>query len=161
MVVVPTTHAETMERAIERVRDPFWIVERGGSVEFVEGDAASGPPDSDQVLGYLPPINPEELGDPSFRRDHGLKYAYVSGAMANGIGSVEIAEAMGKAGMLGIFGAAGLPLPRVEAAIGRASRPSPVPRAAASPAPTSPSQYATADPASPDQSSDTPLQSPK
>ncbi len=62
---------------------------------------------------------PENLGDPSFRRDHGLRYAYVTGAMANGIASVEIVEAMARAGMLGFFGAAGLPLERVEAAITR------------------------------------------
>ena len=43
----------------------------------------------------------------------------MSGAMANGIGSVEIVEAMGRGGMLGIFGAAGLSLGHVERAIGR------------------------------------------
>jgi PfaD family protein len=39
--------------------------------------------------------------------------------MANGIGSVEIVEAMARAGMLGFFGAAGLSPGRVEAAIDR------------------------------------------
>ena len=39
--------------------------------------------------------------------------------MANGISSVELVEAMSHAGMLGIFGAAGLPLRTVEAAIDR------------------------------------------
>jgi PfaD family protein len=39
--------------------------------------------------------------------------------MANGIGSVEIVEAMSRAGMLGFFGAAGLPLERTDAAIHR------------------------------------------
>jgi PfaD family protein len=39
--------------------------------------------------------------------------------MANGIGSADIVEAMARAGMLGFFGAAGLPLDRVEAAIVR------------------------------------------
>jgi PfaD family protein len=48
-----------------------------------------------------------------------LRYAYVAGAMANGIGSAEIVEAMGRAGMLAFFGAAGLPLTKVEAAIDR------------------------------------------
>ena len=38
----------------------------------------------------------------------------MTGAMANGIGSVEIVEAMGRAGMLGIFGAAGLSLDRID-----------------------------------------------
>jgi PfaD family protein len=39
--------------------------------------------------------------------------------MANGIGSCDIVEAMARAGMLGFFGAAGLSLERVEAAIER------------------------------------------
>lgn len=66
-----------------------------------------------------PALPPENLGDASFRADHHLKYAYVAGAMANGIGSVEIVEAMARAGMLGFFGAAGLSLQRIEAAIDR------------------------------------------
>jgi PfaD family protein len=39
--------------------------------------------------------------------------------MANGIASVELVEAMGRAGFLGVFGAAGLSVERVEAAIDR------------------------------------------
>jgi PfaD family protein len=39
--------------------------------------------------------------------------------MANGIGSVEIVEAMARAGMLGFFGAAGLPIERIRSAIVR------------------------------------------
>jgi trans-AT polyketide synthase/acyltransferase/oxidoreductase domain-containing protein len=64
-------------------------------------------------------VRPADLGDPSFKRDHGLKYAYVTGAMANGIASCEIVEEMAKAGMVGFFGAAGLGPQRVEAAIDR------------------------------------------
>ena len=33
----------------------------------------------------LPALKPENLGDDAFRRDHRLRYAYVAGAMANGI----------------------------------------------------------------------------
>ena len=69
------------------------------------------------VRAYLPPLPPGQLGDSSFRRSHGLRYNYVSGAMANGIASADIVEAMGRAGMLGYFGAAGLPLERIDAAI--------------------------------------------
>src|SRR5258708_5120228 len=68
---------------------------------------------------FVPAVHPENLGDPTFRHDHRLRYAYAAGAMANGIGSEEVVEAMGRAGMLGFFGAAGLPLERVEAAIDR------------------------------------------
>jgi PfaD family protein len=75
--------------------------------------------ESGHVSAYLPAIRPEWLGDASFREDHRIGYSYMSGAMANGIGSVEIAQAMGRAGMLGIFGAAGLSPGKVEAAIDR------------------------------------------
>jgi trans-AT polyketide synthase/acyltransferase/oxidoreductase domain-containing protein len=67
----------------------------------------------------VPASRLEDLGDASFRADHGLRYAYVAGAMANGIGSVEVVEAMSRAGMLGFFGSAGLSLERVEAAVDR------------------------------------------
>jgi PfaD family protein len=67
----------------------------------------------------LPPLLPQQLGDPAFLHDHALKYAYMTGAMANGIGSVEIVEAMGRSGMLGSFGAAGLSLERIATAVDR------------------------------------------
>ncbi|GBC60733.1 2-nitropropane dioxygenase [Desulfonema ishimotonii] len=66
---------------------------------------------------YVPPIHPEDLGDPLFKETHSLKYAYVAGAMANGITSAEMVAEAGKAGMIGFFGAAGLSLERIEAAI--------------------------------------------
>ena len=36
------------------------------------------------------------LGDTGFRRDHGLRYAYVAGAMANGIASEALVMAMAR-----------------------------------------------------------------
>jgi PfaD family protein len=68
---------------------------------------------------FVPAIRPEALGDPSFCTDLCLRYPYLSGAMANGIGSTDIVCAMAKAGMLGFFGAAGLGLDRVEQALDR------------------------------------------
>lgn len=65
----------------------------------------------------LPSCLPQELGDPAFRQTHGLRYAYIAGAMANGIASTGLVEAMGRAGMLGFFGAAGLAPGRVATAI--------------------------------------------
>jgi PfaD family protein len=65
----------------------------------------------------LPALKPENLGDEAFRRDHQLRYAYVAGAMANGIASTRLVAEMGRAGMLSFFGAAGLSLKSVEAAI--------------------------------------------
>src|SRR6185312_16866350 len=40
-------------------------------------------------------------------RDLGLSLPYVAGAMANGIASVELVTALGRAGLLGFYGAAG------------------------------------------------------
>ena len=66
-----------------------------------------------------PPRPPSRLGDPLFRAAHGVRFAYVGGAMANGISSEEMVEAFARAGMLSFFGAAGCSLPRIEAAIDR------------------------------------------
>jgi PfaD family protein len=66
-----------------------------------------------------PVLRPEDLGDASFIREHGVRYAYATGAMANGIASVELVEAGARAGLLSFFGSAGLPPERVESAIER------------------------------------------
>jgi PfaD family protein len=67
----------------------------------------------------VPAVRLEDLGDRSFCADHGLRFAYLAGSMANGIGSVEVVQAMAQAGMLGFFGAAGLAPTTVATAIGR------------------------------------------
>lgn len=72
-----------------------------------------------ELLGVLPPLPAEQLGDPAFRAAHGVRYAYHAGAMANGIASVELVTALGQAGILASFGAAGLVPPVVEQAIQR------------------------------------------
>ena len=65
----------------------------------------------------IPPLPPEQLGDQQFCREIGIRYPYIGGSMAKGISSVAMAEELGKAGMLGFFGAAGLPYQTVEAAV--------------------------------------------
>jgi trans-AT polyketide synthase, acyltransferase and oxidoreductase domains len=61
----------------------------------------------------------ERLGDPGFCSDLGLRYPYLGGSMAKGISSVAMVEELGRAGMLGFFGAAGLPFSAVETAVDR------------------------------------------
>src|ERR1700674_4808256 len=90
---------DALRSALHRLREPLRL----------EGPAPA----------MVPPCRPQDLGDPAFKAEHGLKYAYVTGAMANGIASEAIVEAMGRAGMLGFFGAAGLSPERVETAIDR------------------------------------------
>jgi len=71
------------------------------------------------LYAYAPRLHPEDLGDPYFKKSHNLRYAYIAGAMANGITSVEMVEKTGRAGMMGFFGAAGLSLDGIESAIDR------------------------------------------
>ncbi len=120
---MPLDGATNVGRAIATVGEPVLLVykddgalavARGGTLEFgSESAQATAYP----MAGYAPVSSPDQLGDAAFRRDHGLRYAYVAGAMANGIASTRLAQEMGRAGMLGVFGAAGLSLERVEAAI--------------------------------------------
>ncbi len=81
--------------------------------EFASPAAADAWP----VRGLLAPLYPEWLGDRSFAAAHGVRFPYVSGAMANGIATTRLVSAMGRAGFLGFFGAAGLAYPRVERAV--------------------------------------------
>ena len=69
------------------------------------------------VTAFVPACPLERLGSTPFLTDHRLRYAYVAGAMANGIASVRLVEAIAQSGMLGFFGAAGLSLDEVERAI--------------------------------------------
>lgn len=119
----PSTRAEDFRRLLCRLREPVFVVDTGEGAAAAEGGAAAfGAEPGDESLPLLalaPPLPAERLGDPGFCADHGLRFPYVSGAMANGIASAEIVEAMSKAGLLGFFGAAGLSLERVEAAIDR------------------------------------------
>ena len=89
----------------------------GGAGEIRTGGQAA--PGGLPVVAYLPPSTPESLGDSGFRADHGIRYAYLAGAMANGIGSEEVVEAMAHAGMLAFFGSAGLSIDRVRKAVDR------------------------------------------
>lgn len=63
-------------------------------------------------------ITAESLGSIEFKKDYGLRYAYVAGAMYKGIASKELVVAMGKAGMIGFLGTGGLDLTEIAAAIG-------------------------------------------
>lgn len=70
----------------------------------------------------LPGIYPEWLGNRRFSETHGTRFCYIAGAMAHGIASVELVIAVARIGGLAIFGAGGLSLERVEAALVRLSQ---------------------------------------
>jgi trans-AT polyketide synthase, acyltransferase and oxidoreductase domains len=92
---------------------PCYVVNNNNQVSINhEGDA-----DASKIIGYVPPLVPEQLGDPDFKSFYGVSSAYMAGAMANGIASEELVIALGQQNMLASFGAGGLGLERVEGAI--------------------------------------------
>lgn len=116
--------AESLQEALLDVRRPFVIAQRDGAPVIVrDGQLSFGEarPSADAlpVLAFAPALLPDSLGDAGFRAQHEMRYACLAGAMANGITSEAVVVAMARAGMLGVFGAAGLSPSRVEQAIDR------------------------------------------
>ncbi len=103
-----------LDHALQQIGRKFCVVRRFGRF-----DVGGSGPEAGEIVAEVPPSRIENLGDPSFSADHGLRYPCMAGAMANGIASVEVVEAMGRAGFLGSFGAAGLSPAAVEQAIDR------------------------------------------
>jgi trans-AT polyketide synthase/acyltransferase/oxidoreductase domain-containing protein len=58
-------------------------------------------------------IAPEQLGDTSFLRDHGVRMAYVAGSMYKGIASKELVVRMGKSRLLSFLGTGGMTVQQV------------------------------------------------
>ncbi|ALC17402.1 PfaD family protein [Desulfuromonas soudanensis] len=107
--------------ALRRLDSPLFLTAAASGVElrsgFVSPQATAGDAELLPFVGMIPACPLESLGDPGFCRDHGLRYPYIGGSMAKGISSVAMVRALGDAGMLGFFGAAGLPLEEVEDAL--------------------------------------------
>lgn len=115
----PSFDAAGMKAALNDLSQPCYIVRDGARIGIgIGGQIHAGAVGGGyEVLAIAPIIDPANFGDSDFRAAHGVRYAYSSGAMANGIASEDVVIAMGRAGLLGSFGAAGLVPPRVKAAI--------------------------------------------
>jgi PfaD family protein len=110
--------AEGIREKLQTTDRPCYVVKdfRGRIGLTNEGEISSegkGLP----LLASVAALTADQLGDASFRKDYNLKYCYKTGAMANGIASEALVIAMGKAGLIGSFGAAGLVPDRVLKAI--------------------------------------------
>ena len=102
------TSPQSLECALGRLDSAFWYP--------IDDDLSpSG------RAAHCPALPVEQLGDPTFAADLGLSFNYFAGAMANGIASVDLVVALGRAGLLGFFGAAGLSVPRIEQDLERLS----------------------------------------
>ena len=113
---VPEGKTRSLNEALRFVRHPLYLIRKDealvprlGGVGRLGAETGSAFP----LAGFAPPCPPENLGDPSFCREIGIRFPYLGGSMAKGISSAAMAEELGRAGMLGFFGAAGLPLSQV------------------------------------------------
>ncbi len=119
----PVFSVNSLTCAAQRIREPVHVVLDNSSK--CVGLAFGGPADRSmieaggafEILGTLPPLYPELLGDRSFATRHGVRFPYIAGEMANGIATTRMVVALAQADTLGIFGAAGLDARRVERAV--------------------------------------------
>ena len=100
-----TTDLTAIKNALMDITHPIYLSQKAASIGIsqITSDLGASP-----VLAFAQSLIPEDLGDAEFKKQHCVRYAYHGGAMANGIASVELVVALGKAGMLCSFGAAGL-----------------------------------------------------
>ena len=111
---------EGIQRKLLSLEQPCHVLNHKGQIGVTHADpikqsfADSRHP---SILLSLPPMSVQQLGDPDFRSFHGVKSAYLTGAMAGGIASANLVIALGKAGLLSSFGAGGLAPQSLEAAI--------------------------------------------
>jgi trans-AT polyketide synthase/acyltransferase/oxidoreductase domain-containing protein len=109
--------AETaLKESLMAINKPLYIAQNGDEVGISQQLSSSG---NHPVIAFASAVNADDFGDPDFIAQHNVKYAYHGGAMANGIASVELVVALGKAGLLCSFGAAGLVPDEIEVSIKR------------------------------------------
>jgi trans-AT polyketide synthase, acyltransferase and oxidoreductase domains len=103
------------------VRSPVGLVAGAHGTRAVAIGTGGSPVPSigpdEALIGVLPPVYPEWLGDRSFASAHGCRFPYVVGEMARGIASADMVIAAAPAGLMAFFGSAGLSIPDVDAAI--------------------------------------------
>ncbi|GCL41023.1 PfaD family polyunsaturated fatty acid/polyketide biosynthesis protein [Dolichospermum planctonicum] len=113
--------AENIKNKLMNLDYPCYILNKEGQIGISNvgslSYSANGKTKQLEMLLTVPAIKFHQLGDPSFLEFYGVKYAYMTGAMAQGIASEEMVIALGKANILSSFGAGGLSPNRVETAI--------------------------------------------
>lgn len=107
---------DVLQIAVETPRAAVWLASKAGKAPSV---LAVGDPRPDGADYALPPVFPEWLGDRAFLDDHNARFPYVVGEMARGIATPHMVIEAVRAGCLGFYGSAGLPLDEIRAGISR------------------------------------------
>jgi PfaD family protein len=116
----PASDPRQVAAYLRRVREPLHVVSgpAGTALSVAPGGAVAGSVEAGwRLVGLLPPLYPEWLGDRGFGEAHQVRFPYVAGEMANGIATTRMVVALARAELLGFFGAAGLAAEHVERAV--------------------------------------------
>jgi trans-AT polyketide synthase, acyltransferase and oxidoreductase domains len=116
----PALSPDALAASVQRLREPVAVIQQRAT-GFIgtshAGELVAAGAGEWALLGLLPAVYPEWLGDRTFNEVHRTRLPYVTGAMANGIASAELVIAAARAGMLAFFGAAGLPMHEITRAL--------------------------------------------
>jgi len=104
--------------ALRDIGRPLYAVREGRGIALTE----RAPRAVEGLTGVIPGLAIGDFGSRAFLDTHRLRMAYVTGAMAGGIASVDLVVDMAQAGGLGFFGAGALSLPAIAAAIEELAR---------------------------------------
>lgn len=118
----PSTDPAGIYQALADVERPCHIVRAGAGVGAVSGGratASGGRAGGLPLLAAAAPLPARALGSPGFLAAHGVRLAYLAGAMAGGIASADMVIALAREGLLASYGAAGLLPETIEKALAR------------------------------------------
>lgn len=110
--VGPGTAIKGMINTIQREAEPLMVDDEK---EEVREETAVN--QVDEGKKSILAIRADSLGSGQFKKEYGLKYAYIAGSMYKGVSSKEMVVAIAKAGMLGFLGTGGMRLEDIEGAI--------------------------------------------
>jgi trans-AT polyketide synthase/acyltransferase/oxidoreductase domain-containing protein len=106
---------ELIRKAVEVPRASAWVSLTGSGIPTLISVGA--PPSIESAAAALPPVYPEWLGDRSFAADHGARFNYVAGEMARGIATPKMVIEAARAGCVGFYGSAGLPVAEIKSGV--------------------------------------------
>lgn len=106
---------ELIRKAVEAPRACAWVSLSDSGIPTLLSVGACPP--GNEGAAALPAIYPEWLGDRAFAAAHGARFNYVAGEMARGIATPKMVIAAARAGCVGFYGSAGLPLSEIKSGV--------------------------------------------